>query len=246
MGPELAVIPGVERVEMFRNGRIMFRGTPITLLTLEMASVAETAPRTPVEGNADDMYRQAAAGQGVITSENLAQPQQLRLGEQLEIPTPYGVVNLPIVGTIVDYSDQQGAVLVDRSLFLKYWRDDAVRDFRVFVASNASAGEVRQRILERYAGQRQVFVLTNDDLRTYILGLTDQWFGLTWIQIVVAVLVAILGVVNALTVSVIDRRRELGVLRAVGAMHDQVRRTILTEDLEAVGRWYQLSWDSIE
>ena len=46
-----------------------------------------------------------------------------------------------------------------------------------------------------------------------------------------AVLVAILGIVNTLTVSITDRRRELGVLQAVGALHGQIRRTIWIEAL---------------
>jgi putative ABC transport system permease protein len=90
---------------------------------------------------------------------------------------------------------------------------------------------VRQRILQRYHGDRQVFVLTNAELKAYILGVTDQWFGLTSVQIAVAVLVAILGIVNTLTVSITDRRRELGVLKAVGGLHGQIRRTIWMEAL---------------
>ena len=73
--------------------------------------------------------------------------------------------------------------------------------------------------------------MTNGELRGYILRITDQWFGLTSVQIAVAVLVAILGIVNTLTVSITDRRRELGVLRAVGGLHGQVRRTIWIEAL---------------
>jgi putative ABC transport system permease protein len=90
---------------------------------------------------------------------------------------------------------------------------------------------VRERILEKYAGQRQVFVLTNRELKSYILKVTDQWFSLTSVQIAVAVLVAILGIVNTLTVSITDRRRELGVLKAVGGLRGQIRRTIWLEAL---------------
>ncbi len=50
-------------------------------------------------------------------------------------------------------------------------------------------------------------------------------------QIAVAVLVAILGIVNTLTVSITDRRRELGVLQAVGGLRGQIRRTIWIEAL---------------
>jgi putative ABC transport system permease protein len=45
------------------------------------------------------------------------------------------------------------------------------------------------------------------------------------------VIVAILGIVNTLTVSITDRRRELGVLKAVGGLHGQIRRTIWIEAL---------------
>src|SRR5258705_8247052 len=73
--------------------------------------------------------------------------------------------------------------------------------------------------------------MPNSDVKSYILKITDQWFGLTSVQTAVAVLVAILGIVNTLTVSITDRRRELGVLRAVGGMRNQIRRTIWLEAL---------------
>jgi putative ABC transport system permease protein len=95
----------------------------------------------------------------------------------------------------------------------------------------AQVPEVKRLILSRFAGQRQVFVLTNAELKGYILKITDQWFSLTSVQFAVAVRVAILGIVNTLTVSITDRRRELGVLRAVGGLHGQIRRTVWIEAL---------------
>jgi putative ABC transport system permease protein len=201
------------------------------LVAVEVNSIAKTAQLPPVAGKADEMYRKAAAGEGLLVSDNLAGLQHLSLGETLEIPAPNGMIRLPIVGIVVDYSDQQGTVLMDRGLFLKYWNDDSVNIFRIYVKQGAPIADVRQRILEQYAGQRQVFVLTNDELKRYILKVTDQWFGLTSVQIAVAVLVAILGIVNTLTVSITDRRRELGVLQAVGGLHRQIRGTIWIEAL---------------
>jgi putative ABC transport system permease protein len=230
MTAELEAIPGIRRLQPVRNGRVPFRNTPVMLLALDLLSVEELTPVRVVTGNRD-MFRVAASGRGVLVSENLAELQRLREGEMLALATPAGVIHLPIVGIVVDYSDQQGAILIDRTLFSRYWRDDSVNFFRVYLDGDADAAEVKRQILEKYAGVRQVFVLNNDELRAYILRITDQWFGLTYIQVAVAVLVAILGIVNTLTVSITDRRRELGVLRAVGGLKTQIRRTIWLEAL---------------
>jgi len=106
-----------------------------------------------------------------------------------------------------------------------------VNFFRVYLASGASLADVKRRILERFAGRRQVFVLNNGELRDYILKIATQWFALTYVQVAVATLIAVLGIVTMLTVSITDRRRELAVLQAVGALRGQIRRTIWIEAL---------------
>ena len=55
------------------------------------------------------------------------------------------------------------------------------------------------------------------------MGVTSQWFGMTYLQVFVAVIIAVLGIVNTLTVSITDRRREMGVLRAVDELRAQVQ-----------------------
>ena len=175
------------------------------------------------------MYDKAAAGEGVIVADNFSQLHDLTLGDTVEIPAPYGMLRLPIVGIIVDFVDQQGTVFVDRSVFLQYWQDDTVSDFRVFLEPGTNVADVRQRIIDRFTGERHVFVLTNEEARQYVLRIADQWFSLMNVQIGIAVLVAILGIVNTLTVSITDRRRELGVLKAVGAQRRQIRGAIWLE-----------------
>jgi putative ABC transport system permease protein len=229
MEADVRGLPGIARVQSVRNARIVFRKTPVMIVATDIASVAETARIDPISGDPDTMYAQTAQGAGLMVSDNLAELQQLKVGDLLEIPAPHGTIQLPIVGVVLDYSDQQGTILMDRSVFVRYWRDDSVNVFRVYLEPGATVPEVKRTILERFEDERQVFVLTNGELRAYILRITDQWFGLTSVQIAVAVLVAILGIVNTLTVSITDRRRELGVLRAVGGLAGQIRRTIWLE-----------------
>jgi len=199
------------------------------LAAIEMSSVRETARQNPVAGNRAEMYARAAAGNGVLVSDNLAQLRGLTLGDTVDLAAPYGAVHLPIVGVLADYTDQQGTIFVDRSVFVRYWRDDGVSDFRIFVAPGTPSADVRRQIISRYSGQRHLFVMTNREAREYVLRVADRWFRLVNVQIGIAVLVAILGIVNTLIVSITDRRRELGVLKAVGALRRQIRGTIWLE-----------------
>jgi putative ABC transport system permease protein len=227
----LKALPGIAEVQAVRDARVPIRGTPVMMVAADIESIAKRVKVETVAGDPKTMYRATAQGKGVVVSENFAVLRGYKLGDVLAIPSPSGDVNLPIVGISVDYSDQQGSILIDRGVYIKYWHDPSVNLFRVYLAPGAAEAEVKRSILEKFAGDRRLFVLTNRDVRGYIINLTNQWFGITYIQIAVAVLVAILGIVNTLTVSITDRRRELGVLRAVGGMRSQIRRTIWLEAL---------------
>src|SRR6185295_6594557 len=117
------------------------------------------------------------------------------------------LLRLPIVGVVRDFADQQGGLLISRHVYIRHWKDDSVNSFQIFLKPGADSTQVRQAILDAHGSRQRLFVLTHVELRDFITRVTDQWFGLTYIQIFVALLVAILGIVNALTVSITDRRR---------------------------------------
>jgi putative ABC transport system permease protein len=234
MGAQLQAIPGVGEVQLVRDARVEIQGRPTMLVAVDVANLRRHATLPPVAGNREEMFRMASQGKGVLASENFAVLRGFKLGDAVDIPSPSGTLRLPIVGIVTDYSDQQGSLLVDRALYKRYWNDSTVNIFRIYLARGAEEADVKRRILEQFGNQRRLFVLTNRDVRRYILRLTDQWFGITYVQIAVAVLVAVLGIVNTLTVSITDRRRELGVLQAVGGLRNQIRGTIWLEAL-AVG-----------
>jgi putative ABC transport system permease protein len=231
MAAGLQAVPGVDEVQPVRSARITLMRRPVTLVVLSMDRWNKRARREALAGNTDEMYRKAAAGEGFIVADNLAGLFGLKLGSIVELPAPDGVLRLPIVGIVGDWSDQAGTIFIDWALYEKYWHDDTVTTFRVYLTQSANVEAVKEGILAKYAGVSRLFVMTNREVRRYISTLTDQWMGLAYSQIVVAILVAILGIVNTLTVSIIDRRRELGVLQAVGALRSQLRHTIWMEAL---------------
>jgi putative ABC transport system permease protein len=232
MTRELEAVPGIDEVLRLRNARIRMGNNPILLIALETEKTARRSPRQAVSGDLDEMFRVTAQGKGVIASENFASLRRVTLGDRIDIPSPGGVLSLPLVGVIREYSDQQGALFIDRAVFTKEWHDDGVDLFRVYVRRGVSPAKVKADILAAFSGNRRIFVLENADVRRYVSDLTDQYFTMTWAQLAVAVVVAMLGIVNSLTVSVTDRRRELGILRAVGGTRSQVRWSVW---MEAIG-----------
>jgi putative ABC transport system permease protein len=88
---------------------------------------------------------------------------------------------------------------------------------------------VKREIQSRFAGSRSMFVLTNAEIRSEATRLIDQFLKLQYAQMIIAVLVAVLGIVNSLMISITERKREIGILRGLGAECWQVRKAILLE-----------------
>jgi putative ABC transport system permease protein len=229
MRAELAAIPGIEEAQPVRTARVRFRGKPVMVIAIEILNLSHRVHRIVSAGDPNEMNRVAAEEKGFIVAETLANMEKLKLGDIIDLPTPSGPLRLPVVGVVRDYSNQLGSIFLERKTYVRWFKDDTVDLFRVYLHRGVRAEDARQAIVDRLGKQRRLFVLLNRDVRDYVMRLTDQWLGMTRIQVIVAVLVAVLGIVNTLTVSIADRRRELGVLRAVGGLRAQIRGAIWME-----------------
>jgi putative ABC transport system permease protein len=164
-----------------------------------------------------------------LVSENFALLNRVKVGERIHVRGPHGAVELEVLGTVVDYSWKWGTLLVDRSWFAKVFADTKIDLFDLFLQPGADVAGVRQEILKRWGEEDALFVLTRDEALNEADVLLRRVYGAAYAQQMVIGLVALLGVASALFISVLQRRRELGLLRAVGASRWQVLRSVLAE-----------------
>ena len=229
MERDLGAIEGLAVVQPVRAARVSVRNSQPILFAVDIVRLSPQARRRAIPVNTERVHQLAAQGRGVIVSDNFAARERVRVGDALDLPAPDGALRLPVLGIYKDFTDPQGAIVMDRSLYRSRWYDDTVNLFRLYLAPGASAESVRKQVLARVGANRRLFVFSSADLRRHVLGLAGRWFEIAYAQLAIALLVAILGIANALTVSIADRRRELGILRAVGGLRSQVRIAVWME-----------------
>jgi putative ABC transport system permease protein len=235
MTMQLASINGIAELQRMRTAKVQMPGGSALLAALDMEVMARrTRGRSVVAGDFDQMHRLAAQGKGAIVSENFSLLQNAGLNDVLEIPSPGGVLRLPIVGIVRDYTYQSGSVLIDYSLYLKHWNDPTVDIYQVYLDPSASANDVKRQINAAFGATHRLFVFLSSEVKGRVLSNTEQWLNLVYIQITIAILVAILGIASTLSVSILDRRREFAVLRAVGGIPFQIRLAVWLEALAIV------------
>ncbi len=167
------------------------------------------------------------AGQAVV-SEPFATKHHVHVGDVLHIPLGSATAELRVAGIYYDYANDQGFVLVDQSTLLHYLPHQPATNIAIYVKPGADAVKVLHEIEARLA-VLPVMIAPNEVLRRGAVEVFDRTFAVTYALEAVAIIVAMLGAANSLLALVLDRRREIGLIRYLGADRGQVRSMILTE-----------------
>jgi putative ABC transport system permease protein len=229
----LSAIDGIAAVDTYRDVHVEVEGQPVALVSRDLRLHAQRSRYLMIHGDSTVLLRRAAETGGVLLSEVLANRLGLREGSKVSITTPAGPATLSVEGIFYDYATDGGKMVMDRTWYQRQWHDDLVTVFPIYLAAGADAERVRQSIVAQVAGLDGVtvppLVIKNHELRKEILDIFDRTFVLTYVLEAIAVLVAVLGIVNTLVTAVLERRREFATLRAIGASTRQVERLVLWE-----------------
>src|SRR5262245_46117949 len=231
--PVLQTIDGVAAVDTYRDVVVEAQGQSVALVSRDLRLHARRGRYMMVEGDWRIVLMRAAHTGGVLVSEVLANRLGLRTGGSVTIITPKGPETVPVEGIFYDYATDGGKMVMERSFYHRFWDDDRITVFALYLEPDADSESVRRAVSRTLTGSQEQMapttIVRNKELRQEILNIFDRTFVLTYVLEAIAVLVAILGIVNTLVTAVLERRRELATLQAIGASTKQVEQLILWE-----------------
>jgi putative ABC transport system permease protein len=229
LADKIAKIPGVAAVERLRAYEISYDGLPVTLASVDLRMMRSYRNSDFFSGRAtESVLNELRGSNAVIVSEPFTYKHHVKTGDSINLSLGESRADFKVVDVYYDYASERGYILMDRNTMLRYLPDPAPSNLAVFVEPHVNPEEVRKKIVELAASYR-ILIFSDRDLRTEAIRIFDRTFAITYALEAVAVLVAVMGIAGALLTLVIDRRRELGLLRFLGASSSQIRRLILTE-----------------
>ncbi len=223
-------IKGIAAIDTFSALEIRYGGQRASLGAGE-ANVLATYGRMrflPGEEDGETILRSLPGTNNAIVTQTFANKHHLQPGSTITLPLGNQSATFHVSGIYFDYSSERGFVIVDRATLLKYLPDQPVTSLAIYVAPGENADRVRQQIRNATA-QYAIDVAPNQALRQGAVEIFDRTFAVTYALEGVAIVVAMLGAANSLLALVLDRRREFGLLRYLGAAPAQIRRMVLVE-----------------
>ena len=154
---------------------------------------------------------------------------KVKIGDRVPLSTPKGLVEFKILAEVTDYASPSGVIYMDRKYYKKFWNDSLVTAFVFNVEKGFTLEQVRAEI-DRSLGKKWNLVsVSNAEFKQQMQQTIEQTFAYTKAIEYIALLVGLLGLLNTLLISVMERTRELGMLRAVGMTGRQLYSMIMLE-----------------
>ena len=228
-------VPGVAAVDPYRQVRMQVGTSQAYVAARDLSLHVERSRYLFVDGDSSRRLRQAIEEQGVVVSEVLAHRLGVDAGDVLSLPTGAGQKEFPVVGVFYDYATDGGKIVMDRSLYEQWWGDRTATVLAVYLDPNADDRRVRGDLKEALGPLLPVSIISNKELRAHILEIFDRTFRLTYGLEIVTVIVGLLGIINTLLTTVVERQREFATFRAIGGSRRQVQGLVVRESL-CVGR----------
>jgi putative ABC transport system permease protein len=218
----VAAVPGVERVVPDQMAFATVGDVRVMLL-----GIAADSHRDIYASLAPSDRQKLLAGEGVALSRDLGQSMKVTAGDQITLQTPTGPRTVQVLALVPYFSGMTGTVAMSLDAMQGWFVRPGASDLEITVAPGADPIAVEAAI--RKAVSPETFVYSGDEALEGVASALDQVIAVITIIAWIVVVVSAVTLLNTLMLSVLDRRREIGVLRAIGATRAFTLKAILAE-----------------
>jgi putative ABC transport system permease protein len=228
-GREAERVDGVQTVSSLSFAGGVYKGTDINISAVNPATVSDVLTLEWEQGSPHTL--EELGGGGAIADDAWAKSNDLEPGDRITVRSPLERdVPLTINGTIKDNADLLGNLVVPEQTLRSDFGGGEPSMTLVRLAEGANAEEVKNQVSgavdKRFP---TVEVLNQQELKDNLEEQIQQLVGLVYMLLALAILISLLGIITTLVLSIHERTRELGMLRAVGMSRRQVRRMVRYE-----------------
>jgi putative ABC transport system permease protein len=219
LADELRSTPGVDVVSQARLSPAVIDGTATdALYAFDSTTIDEVFVLGSVEGDLESL-----GADGIAVSAEHAADQGWTIGSTVPATFPSGDTTFVVEAVYSGGTDWVGSMFVDLDALLANGGDEL--DYRVYLSGDEAA------ITSVAAAHASAEVLDKDAFLDVVNSEVDTMLGMFYALLMLAVVIALLGIANTLALSILERTRELGLLRAVGMGRSQLRSTVRWESI---------------
>lgn len=222
-----ADVPGAGSVATLHDLRVSLKGGHTQDGTGVDGNLTRALAVTLLHGRVD------TSGNALMVSKQTATDTGLSVGDSVQLTAPgHAPVTEHVAGV---YADNQllGPFLASGAVYRHVTPRDRWSAMVVLVSArpHVALATLQQQLEHATNPYYVVSVDTRDGFKGEVAGQVNGMIGVVYGLLALAIIIAVLGIINTLALSVVERRREIGMLRAVGMQRRQVRRTIYLESL---------------
>jgi putative ABC transport system permease protein len=226
---ELARIPGVDRLSHVRHVELVTERGVETVTAYALNEFAREGFRFLDSLSPRTFWQRFETDDVVMVSEPYAYHHQIGPGQHLSLPTRGSERDFEVIAVYQDYARDRGTIAMSRATYDRHWDDPGVDGIGVYTGSGFDLETLQQRVAQLAGATAGVEVVSNRALREESLRVFDRTFTITEVLRLLAGVIAFIGVFSALLAIQLERRRELGILKAIGVAPGQIRRVVLGE-----------------
>ncbi len=222
----LASVPGVTSSLIVYGGQFEVGGSVETLKGVPVRGLDQTVDLHLTAGSVS-----ALNGGELLIDSSTAGSDGLHVGSLVPVRFALTGATTMRVGGIYQSNALIGSYLVDEAFYLSHYQNPLPGAVLLKTAGGSAVTRVQRAVQRELVSSPTVQVQTRSQFERSALSSVNQLLGLVYALLALAVLIAVIGIINALMLSVFERTREIGLLRAVGMKRRQVRSMVRSESV---------------